>query len=93
MVGSRDARFVMGANGMWEPGDPDSDTFRQWIRDAWQRLRPFSTGRTYINFQAADEGDERVRATYGANFDRLVDIKEKYDPDNVFRRNRNIRRA
>ncbi len=91
VVGNRDARFVMGANGMWEPGDPDADTFRQWIRDAWQRLRPFSTGRTYINFQTADEGDERVRATYGANFDRLGEIKMKYDPDNLFQRNRNIR--
>ncbi len=55
------------------------------------RLRPFSTGRTYINFQTADEGEERIRATYGANFERLVEIKRKYDPDNLFRSNRNIR--
>ena len=77
--------------GMWEPGEPDADAFRQWVHDAWARVRPFSTGRTYINFQTADETEDRVRATYGANFDRLVKVKEKYDPDNVFRRNRNIR--
>ena len=46
------------------------------------RIRPFSTGRTYINFQTAEEGTERVQASYGANFDRLAEIKSKYDPDN-----------
>jgi FAD/FMN-containing dehydrogenase len=90
-VGNRDARFAVGANGMWEPDEPDADTFRQWIREAWKRLRPFSTGGNYINFQTADEGEERLRATYGVNFDRLVEVKNKYDPDNVFRSNRNIR--
>ena len=81
---------MIGVNGMWEPDEPEADTFRQWIRDAWERLQPFSTGRTYINFQTADEDEERIRATYGANFDRLVEIKKKYDPDNLFRANRNI---
>jgi len=90
-VGNRDARYVLGANGMWEPDEPHADTFRQWIRDAWERQRPFSTGRTYINFQTADEDEERIRATYGANFDRLMKIKEQYDPGNMFRANRNIR--
>jgi FAD/FMN-containing dehydrogenase len=90
-VGNRDARFACGVIGMWEPGEPNADVFRQWVRDGWARVRPFSTGRTYINFQTADEGEERVRATYGANFDRLVEVKEKYDPDNFFRVNKNIR--
>jgi FAD/FMN-containing dehydrogenase len=90
-VGNREARYVFGVKGMWEPGEPNAERFRQWVRDVWERLRPFSTGRTYINFQSADEGDERVRASYGANFDRLVEIKQAYDPDNVFRSNRNIR--
>ena len=78
---------------MWAPDEADADAFRRWVRDAWSRVRPFSTGGNYINFQTADESEERVRATYGANFDRLVKVKEKYDPDNLFRRNRNIRRA
>jgi FAD/FMN-containing dehydrogenase len=90
-VGNRDARFACGVIGMWEPGEPNADAFRQWIRDGWARVRPFSTGRTYINFQGVDEGEERIRAAYGANFDRLVEVKSKYDPDNLFRANRNIR--
>ncbi len=90
-VGNRDARYVVGVKGMWAPDEPDADAFRQWIRDAWSRMRPFSTGRTYINFQTADEGEERVRATYGLNYDRLVELKKTYDPENLFRSNRNIR--
>jgi FAD/FMN-containing dehydrogenase len=91
VVGNRNARFALGVNGMWEPDNPDGSAFREWVRDAWMKVRPFSTGRTYINFQTADEDEERIRATYGANLDRLVTVKTKYDPDNVFRSNRNIR--
>lgn len=90
-VGNRDAAYAWGVNGMWQPDEADADAFRQWIRAAWQRLRRFSTGGNYINFQTADEDEQRVRATYGANFERLVAIKTKYDPDNLFRVNRNIR--
>jgi FAD/FMN-containing dehydrogenase len=90
-VGNRDARYVIGVKGMWEPGEAEPGVFRQWVRDAWSRVRPFSTGGNYINFQTADEDEERVRATYGANFNRLVEVKKKYDPGNVFRANRNIR--
>jgi FAD/FMN-containing dehydrogenase len=89
-VGNRDARFVMGANGMWEPDEPNADAYKAWIRAASDRLRPFSTGRTYVNFQTLDEAADRIRATYGVNFDRLVEIKRRYDPGNLFRMNRNI---
>ncbi len=89
-VGNRDAHFALGVNGMWEPGEPNADAAREWIRQGWSRIRPFSTGRTYINFQTADEDEERVRATYGTNFDRLVRLKQAYDADNLFRANRNI---
>jgi FAD/FMN-containing dehydrogenase len=89
-VGNRDARYAFGVNGMWAPDEPEADSFQRWVRDAWTRVRPFSTGATYINFQTADEDQERIRATYGANFDRLVQIKQRYDPDNLFRANRNI---
>jgi FAD/FMN-containing dehydrogenase len=89
-VGNRDARFACGALGMWPPDDPEAGAYRRWIRDAWERLRPFSTGATYINFQTADEGEDRIRATYGANFDRLVEVKRRYDPGNLFRSNRNV---
>ena len=90
-IGNRDATYVHGANGMWDPDEPNADLYQQWIRDAGMQLRPFSTGRTYINFQSADEGDDRIRATYGANYERLVAVKRAWDPDNLFRANRNIR--
>ena len=90
-VNNRDARFAYGAAGKWEPDDPDGDRYREWVRAAWERFRPFSTGGNYINFQTADEGEERIRATYGDNYDRLVELKRTYDPENVFRVNRNVR--
>ena len=90
-VGNRDARYAIGANAMWEPGEPGSESYPEWIRNAWARIAPFSTGGNYINFQTADEGELRIRDTYGANFDRLVAVKRKYDPDNLFRSNRNVR--
>ena len=89
-VGNRDARYAFGVIGMWEPDEPEADAFRQWIRDAWQRLRPFSTGGNYINFQTADEGDERIRATYGRELRPARRGQAQYDPDNLFRANRNI---
>ena len=92
-VGNRDARYASGAIGIWEPDDPNEIAYQQWIRNAGERFRPYSTGATYINFQTADEGGEQIRATYGANFERVAAAKQQYDPDNVFRMNRNISRA
>jgi FAD/FMN-containing dehydrogenase len=90
-VGNRDARFVAGIKGKWAAGEPNAGVYQKWVRAAWERLRPFSTGSTYINFQTADEDDARIRSSYGANFERLVEVKQRYDPKNLFRVNRNIR--
>ena len=92
-VGNRDVHYVVGLKGMWEPGEPKATAFRDWIQRADNQLQPLSTGRTYINFQTADEGESGVRATYGANLARLARIKARYDPDNLFRVNRNIQPA
>jgi FAD/FMN-containing dehydrogenase len=89
-VGNRDVRFAVGINGRWQPRDPNADAHLQWVRDGGQRVQPFTLGRTYINFQTEDESDARVRVSYGANYDRLVEVKRRYDPENVFRVNRNI---
>jgi FAD/FMN-containing dehydrogenase len=88
-VGNRDARYMTALAGQWPATMPD-DEHVAWVREAWSSIRPFSTGGNYLNFQTADEDEKRVRATYGSNFDRLVEVKEKYDPDNQFRINRNI---
>jgi UDP-N-acetylenolpyruvoylglucosamine reductase len=89
-VGNRDARFVVGVKAMWEAGNPNSAAIQRWVREGWARVRPFSTGRTYINFQGTDEDENRVRGTYGANFERLAEVKTHYDPANLFRSNRNV---
>jgi FAD/FMN-containing dehydrogenase/pimeloyl-ACP methyl ester carboxylesterase len=89
-VGNRDARFACGVIGAWEPDEPDAAQFREWVREAGERVRPHSTGGNYVNFQTADEGDDRIRASYGANYDRLAAIKRRYDPGNLFRSNRNV---
>jgi FAD/FMN-containing dehydrogenase len=89
-VGNRDARYALGFKAMWPPGSP-GEQLRQWVRDSWQATRRFSTGGNYVNFQAADEDEERVRSMYGPNHPRLVELKKVYDPDNLFRANRNIR--
>jgi FAD/FMN-containing dehydrogenase len=90
-VGNRRVRFVFGIKGVWAPDERNASSYRQWVRDAWQQLRPYSTGATYINFQTADEDEGRIHATYGPNLSRLRAVKRKYDPHNLFRVNRNIR--
>ena len=91
-VGNRDARFVTGFAGAWPPGTP-AERHIAWVRGAWDGIRPFSTGGNYVNFQLADDDADRTIASYGPNHDRLRRIKAKYDPSNLFRRNRNIEPA
>jgi FAD/FMN-containing dehydrogenase len=89
-VGNRDARYMTAFAGQWSADAPDEEHMA-WVRESWQSVRPFSTGGNYLNFQTVDEAEDRLRATYGSNFNRLVEIKETYDPENLFRSNRNIR--
>jgi FAD/FMN-containing dehydrogenase len=89
-VGNRRTRFAVGVIGHWEPTDPAGHSYPHWVRAAGERIRPFSSG-NYINFQTDDEGEERVEWAYGANFDRLRQIKRTYDPRNLFRSNRNVK--
>ena len=65
------------------------DAIRRWSVDYQEALHPHSAGGAYVNMMM-DEGQERVRASYGDNYDRLAQIKAKYDPDNTFRVNQNI---
>jgi hypothetical protein len=85
----RDANFV---HIILAAGEDPADTprGRQWVRDYWEALHPLSAGGAYVNF-LMDEGDERIRATYRENYDRLVAVKRQYDPTNLFNQNQNIR--
>jgi hypothetical protein len=91
-VGNRDAHYVLNITGSWQQGDEDTANI-EWAREAWNDMKPFSTGGTYINFLTADEGPERIEAAIGKALPRLAAVKAKWDPTNVFRTNRNIKPA
>jgi FAD/FMN-containing dehydrogenase len=89
-VGNRDARFISGFSGVWPPDDPRSGEHMAWVRGSWERIRPFSTGGNYVNFQLTEDDASRTMAAYGSNYERLRSVKARYDPENLFRVNRNI---
>jgi hypothetical protein len=74
-----------------DPDPANAGLITQWTRDYWRELHPTSAGGAYVNF-LMEEGQDRVKAAYRGNYDRLAQIKERYDPDNVFHLNQNIRR-
>jgi FAD/FMN-containing dehydrogenase len=85
----RDHRFVLNLIGTWADVD-QTDVHTGWVRESWEAMRPHTTGDPYLNF-LADEGSDRVRAAYGPEaFDRLVELKTRYDRGNVFSLNQNI---
>ena len=88
-VGNRDAHHLLIINASWERPDDDAANIA-WARQAWNDMRRFSTGGTYINFLTEDEGAERTQAALGAALPRLARIKARWDPHNVFRTNRNV---
>ncbi len=88
----RDARWVQVTVGV----DPDPAAVgpaKEWALAYWDALHPHSMGGGYVNMLMDDEGQERVRTTYRDNYDRLAELKAKYDPDNLFHVNQNIRPA
>ncbi len=88
-LGLRDAAYNYHAISMWaDPVDPEKHM--RWAREIYEAMQPWTTERTYLNF-IGDEGEERVRTAYEPEkFRRLVALKDKYDPDNLFRLNQNI---
>jgi len=85
----RDAKWSMVIVGV-DPDPVNAGKITQWTKDYWAALHPYSMGGAYVNFMM-DEGIDRIKATYRDNYDRLVEIKRKYDPENFFRINQNIR--
>jgi FAD/FMN-containing dehydrogenase len=89
----RNARFNLLIVGIW-PDPADTDAHVRWVRGLWEAMEPSSSGGVYMNYlgQSSDEGEERIAAAYGAEtYSRLAALKRRYDPDNLFRLNQNIR--
>lgn len=85
----RDANYVLNVHGRWDEASED-DKCIAWARDFFSASEPFATGGVYINFLTADETD-RISAGYGTNQEKLQEVKKKYDPNNLFRVNQNIK--
>jgi hypothetical protein len=87
--GDRSAPYSLVITGEWvDPAETERN--RQWVRDCWQSVRPFTKETVYVNYVDAGE-DARFAAAYGENYQRLAALKAKYDPANFFRHNHNIR--
>ena len=89
--GPRDMGYMLSIDGIWEDAADDAKNLA-WARAFWEDMKHHSNGRTYLNFVGlGEEGEELVRTSYGAaNYERLVALKTKYDPTNLFRMNQNI---
>lgn len=85
----RDANWAQVIVGV-DPDPANGDKLSTWTKEYWTALHPFSAGGAYVNFMM-EEGQERVKAAYRDNYERLAKIKSKYDPDNLFRVNQNIK--
>jgi FAD/FMN-containing dehydrogenase len=85
----RDAVYGMVIVGIAD-NPADNDKIVRWARDYWEALHPYSAGGAYVNFMM-EEGEDRIKATYSDNYERLAEIKAKYDPYNLFRVNQNIK--
>jgi FAD/FMN-containing dehydrogenase len=87
----RDARYAQVMVGV-DPDPANAEAITRWTIDYFDALHPYSMGGAYVNFMM-DEGQERIRATYRENYERLSRIKARYDPANVFHVNQNIHPA
>ena len=87
--GNRDANYVLNVHSRWDKPKDDKKCIN-WAKDFFNSSAPYATGGAYINFVTEDETD-RISAAYGKNYKKLVRIKNKYDRNNLFRVNHNIR--
>jgi FAD/FMN-containing dehydrogenase len=88
----RNELFNLLIVGIW-PDPAENRRHIDWVRELWHAVQPYSTGGVYVNYlgRSADEEPDRVRAAYGKKkYDKLVALKRRYDPDNIFRLNQNI---
>jgi len=90
--GARDATWSMVIAAI-DPNPQQAGPLTRWGKAYWEAVHPFNLGGAYVNFMMDDEGDARVKASYGDNYGRLAAVKAKYDPANLFRVNQNIKPA
>ncbi len=85
----RSAAYIMNVHGRWSDASKD-ETCVGWCKDLWNAIAQYATGEAYVNFMTEEEGD-RLESAYGSSYARLVELKNRYDPTNLFRLNQNIR--
>ena len=86
---SRDLKYILNVHGRWDDAKQDKECIN-WAREFFDATSKFASSGAYVNFMTEEE-KERVAKAYGPNYDRLVQIKKKYDPDNLLRYNQNIK--
>jgi FAD binding domain-containing protein/berberine-like enzyme len=86
----RDGQFNFLMLGRWE-SPAETGTCKSWVGEFWNAMQPFLSAGAYVNYLSDNEGEGRVRGAYGSNYDRLLQVKAKYDATNFFRVNQNIR--
>jgi hypothetical protein len=86
----RDATWAWVVVGV-DPDPANKEKITKWTKDYYNDLQPFTLGGAYVNFLMGDEGENRIKASYRNNYNRLVEVKKKYDPKNIFRVNQNIK--
>ena len=84
----RSTAFLMNVHGRWSDASQDESGIG-WCRDLWNAVGQYATGEAYVNFMTEEEGD-RLELAYGSSYQRLVELKNRYDPSNLFRLNQNI---
>ena len=85
----RDVKFVLNVHARWDDAEQDQMCIA-WAREFFQASAPYASAGAYVNFMTEEEGD-RVAAVYGSNYERLVQLKNQYDPKNIFHLNQNIK--
>ena len=88
----RDAAHALNINASWTEGGAEHPDIG-WCRAYAEAIAPHATGGVYVNFLHHDEGEARIRASYGDRYDRLATVKARFDPGNVFQANQNIKPA
>jgi FAD/FMN-containing dehydrogenase len=88
-MGWRKAKWALHILGMWENADDDEKNI-EWVRNIDRAMKPWAQQAGYLNY-LMDEGDQRIKDSFGANYERMVALKNKYDPTNFFRMNQNIK--